>query len=326
MSAAPQSLIITIDTEGDNIWASPEKVTTENAKYLPRFQALCEEYGFKPTYLVNYEMAIDPYFQSMGRKMLADSTGEIGLHVHAWDSPPQNGHKNGNKAHVYMYELPDEVIYEKIVHLTDLLSRTFDIRPISHRAGRWGIDERIARMLVQAGYLVDCSVTPGVSWKKYMGSPTGAGGPDYFQFPTQPYFLDLGDIRNSRGSELLEVPMTIRPNYGPTLQRFHHSVENLLVGKAMRRALGPPYTWFRPNGKNLDGMLSLIDWVIDEELPVLEFMLHSSELMPGGSPRFDTEEKIETLYQHLNQVFSKIRALGISCMTLGEYQSAWRKI
>ncbi|WP_395754844.1 hypothetical protein [Edwardsiella ictaluri] len=50
--------IITIDTEGDNLWQNHDRITTENARYLPRFQLLCEKYGFKPVYLTNYEMAV----------------------------------------------------------------------------------------------------------------------------------------------------------------------------------------------------------------------------------------------------------------------------
>ena len=75
--------IITIDTEGDNIWAHPHPVTTENARHLPRFQELCERYGFAPSYLVDYEMAIDPIFNSVpeaGRRLLiADLDLEHGV-------------------------------------------------------------------------------------------------------------------------------------------------------------------------------------------------------------------------------------------------------
>lgn len=44
--------IITVDTEGDNLWEYKKgtPIGTENAKYLPRFQSLCEKYGFKPVY------------------------------------------------------------------------------------------------------------------------------------------------------------------------------------------------------------------------------------------------------------------------------------
>ena len=36
------------------------------------------------------------------------------------------------------------------------------------------------------------------------------------------------------------------------------------------------------------------------------FMLHSSEMMPGGSPTFDTPERIEKLYENLEILFQEI--------------------
>ena len=57
------AFLITIDTEGDDIWGRHATVTTENARYLPRFQDLCRKHGFKPTYLTNYEMAVDSRYQ-----------------------------------------------------------------------------------------------------------------------------------------------------------------------------------------------------------------------------------------------------------------------
>jgi hypothetical protein len=39
------AFLITIDTEGDNLWSRPRTITTRNAHSLPRFQALCEKYG-----------------------------------------------------------------------------------------------------------------------------------------------------------------------------------------------------------------------------------------------------------------------------------------
>ena len=82
------AFLITIDTEGDNLWASPREISTENSRFLPRFQSLCERYNFKPTYLTNYEMAVDPFFLDFGRDIVRRGTGEIGMHLHAWNSPP----------------------------------------------------------------------------------------------------------------------------------------------------------------------------------------------------------------------------------------------
>jgi hypothetical protein len=62
--------IITVDTEGDNLWEYKKgpPIGTENAKYLPRFQSLCEKYGFKPVYFTNYEMASSDTFVTEAKK------------------------------------------------------------------------------------------------------------------------------------------------------------------------------------------------------------------------------------------------------------------
>ena len=70
-------LLITIDTEGDNLWSHPKDITTENANFLPRFQSLCESYGYKPTYLTNYEMACSDIFKEFGLDVISNNTGEI---------------------------------------------------------------------------------------------------------------------------------------------------------------------------------------------------------------------------------------------------------
>ena len=83
--------IITIDTEGDNLWEIADvnqEITTVNAKFLFRFQELCEKYGFIPTYLTNYEMAKSDAMIELGREGLKRKTLEIGAHEHAWNQPP----------------------------------------------------------------------------------------------------------------------------------------------------------------------------------------------------------------------------------------------
>lgn len=316
--------IITIDTEGDNLWARPATVTTENSRYLPRFQALCERYGFSPTYLVNYEMAMDPRFRDFGRAVLRGGTGEIGLHVHAWDSPPVGDPGQGVAGdQIYLYEVPDELMLAKVEFMTRLLGDVFEVRPLSNRAGRWGFDERVARVLIECGYVADCSVTPGVSWRKYPGASNGHGGPDYTGFPIRPYYLDPDNIRQSGPSRLLEVPMTIRPNYRPMVEALHRAIEGRFAGRLLRRAFGPPRSWLRPDGHNTAAMLGVVTWAFNLELPVIEFMLHSSELMPGGSPTFQSDADIERLYEQLDVLFAHVASLGIPGMTLAGFRSTF---
>jgi len=314
----PPIFIITIDTEGDNLWDNPKIISTKNARFLPRFQTLCEQYNFKPTYLVNYEMAQDKQFQSFGRNILKKQTGEIGLHIHPWNSPPLDNSQPTYQS--YLFELSNVMLEAKIDYMHDLLMRVFGIVPVSHRAGRWGFDGRVARALAQRGYLVDCSVTPSVSWSHYKGDPNGSGGSDYTGFPYNPYFMNLDDIKQSAQTPLLQVPMTIRPRLNSTILKLYNYIRDIRMRYLLEHRVVPSHDWLRPDGRNLDRMIRLVDRVIKENSPVLEFMLHSSELMPAGSPLFSSKTQIDNLYEHLTILFEHLVSRGTIGMTLAEYR------
>ena len=87
-----KSFIITIDTEGDNLW-NYEKgslIRTENVNFIPRFQELCNKYGFKPVWLTNYEMIMSDDYVNYIKGPLAKGQCEVGIHVHAWNNPPMH--------------------------------------------------------------------------------------------------------------------------------------------------------------------------------------------------------------------------------------------
>jgi hypothetical protein len=297
------AFIVTIDTEGDNLWASPREIETKNALYLPRFQQLCEEFGFKPTWLTNYEMAISPQFNDFGRKLIARGTAEIGMHLHAWNSPPVVPLTSDDFRFLpYLVEYPESVAEEKVAYMTTLLQERFETKMVSHRAGRWAFNSHYAKLLVKYGYLADCSVTPNVSWVETMGSPEGKGGTDYSKFPSQPYFMDLADISRSDEagtSALLEVPPTV--------------IKSLLYRRI---------PWSYSVATNLKHMLGSVREAVKDKKPYIEFVLHSSELMPGGSPSLPDEASIEMLYKDLRVLFTEISRNFIG-MTLAEFRGQW---
>lgn len=319
-SARPR-FIITIDTEGDNLWANPRAVDTRNSRYLPRFQALCERYGMKPTYLVNYEMASCPVFVPFAQDVLRRDAGEIGMHLHAWNSPPiEPLTRDDLRFHPYLIEYPEPVMERKIAFMTGLLEDTFATAMVSHRAGRWAFDATYARLLMRHGYLVDCSVTPHVSWRSRTGSPTGDGGADYRLCPEQPYFVDGDDPRRPGVAPLLEVPMTVRRRDDrPSRWLAANADEYRLLWRLVDR-VRPLTLWLRPNGRNRSLLLRLLDQVASEGASHAEFMLHSSEFMPGGSPTFPDEASIERLYDDLEQLFAaaQVRFTGA---TLAEFHA-----
>ncbi|MFH1756062.1 MAG: deacetylase [Candidatus Latescibacterota bacterium] len=319
------AFLITIDTEGDNLWARPREITTENAAFLSRFQELCETYKFKPAYLTNWEMAAAPVFQEFGRDVIRRGTGEIGMHPHAWNSPPLDSLTDDDFTHLpFLTEYPEGQMRDKIRALTDKLETTFGVKMHSHRAGRWGFNEVYARILSEMGYLVDCSVTPHVSWRSMRGDPRGTGGPDFTRFPSEAYFLDLDDISRAGRSRLLELPVTIIKRQWPatveTLRRFS---ERLAKGRRGMERIFPVLQWLRPDGTNRDALLSVLNTALAEKRDYVEFMLHSSEFMPGGSPIFSTPESIEALYDDVEAVFS-VAAGHFAGLTLAEYYQRFR--
>ena len=320
---SPPFFLITIDTEGDNLWSRPREITTENARFLRRFQELCERFGFKPTWLVNYEMAMCPLFREFGRDVLQRETGEIGMHLHAWNSPPIVPLTDDDFLHQpYLIEYPEPVMRRKIDYLTGLLEDEFQTPIVSHRAGRWVFDETYARLLRECGYQADCSVTPNVSWRHMKGAPNGNGGPDYTGFPQHAYFVDEADIRCQAEEGLLEIPMTIRPTARSVVPRLAHDAMNGPAGSFRHRVaerLFPSVHWLRPNGRNLRNMIRLMDDCRESGIEAVEFMIHSSELMPGGHPKVSMEAHVDRLFAHMEELFGAASASGFAGSSLCDY-------
>ena len=317
--------IITIDTEGDNIW---KRVTTqngmrniavENAKYIERFQRLCDKYGFIPTYLVNYEMASAESFVSLAKDWVREGKCEIGMHMHAWNTPPIYDLPFNRKGHnPFAGEYPRKILFQKMQVMTEVLEKTFGVRPISHRGGRWYIDAWYIEALRQLGYIVDCSVTPGVSWSNAIGNTRY--GSDYSDFKDCVCRIDgkrvIRDNGKEKSEKMLEIPPTIM--LSPIIERM----KKMLRYPDRAKDICRERIWLRPNGMNLDNMLYIVEKTKDREY--IEFMLHSSELMPGGSPTFKNAQSIEKLYRDLEVLFDRISQTrtGIS---LSGYAKLWNE-
>lgn len=291
-----KKFIITIDTEGDDLWTNKvtryglKEITTENAKNLERFQLLCEKYGFVPTYLTNYEMSMAQSFVEMAKAALKGGHAEIGMHMHAWNSPPiEYLPYNPRGTHSYIGEYPKKLQWRKMEYLTKQLEDTFQIPITSHRSGRWWFDEFTLKCLKKLGYLVDCSVTPYVSWDSAIGN--SLYGINYADDSYQgEYMLSNRNIHHKGNSGVYEVPPTILKRYTYNFPKVSCSVQ-----------------WFRPHGNNMEEMIWIKEKVKrNKKLNYLQFMLHSSELTPGTNPTFRNAKSIERLYDELDILFSEV--------------------
>jgi hypothetical protein len=318
--------ILTIDTEGDNQWDHGRILTTENIKFVPRFQLLCEKYLIKPTYLVTSEVCQDPFAREIFTEYILKRKAEIGTHLHSWTTPPfqdKDGFRYNDPNHAFATEFSENILSEKVQNLTAQIETSFGKRPLSFRSGRFGFDENLARILADNSYLVDSSVTPYTSWSVNMGMPGGKGGPVFLDKTPYPYTF------NFETRSLLEIPVTILPTRFPlnrnrTVAKYYFStVDNNIFFKALRRLLfNNQPLWLRPHPSMNIG---LFDKLLKEskriELPFLVMMFHSSELMPGCSIYRSDNDDIEKLYELLESFFVLLHDKNIASVTLSEAAS-----
>ena len=322
--AQAPAFLVTIDTEGDDLWGRPRAITTRNARHVQRFQRLCESFGLRPTWLTNYEMARCPDFLAFGRDLVRRGAGEIGMHLHAWNSPPLHAVTPDDlTAQPFLTEFPAEVVDAKIGFMARLLRERFECEIVSHRGGRWSLDATCAQALVRHGIRVDCSVTPDVRWVRAPVPGETTHRPavvDYRGYPTRPYVVDLTQPSQPGSSCLLEVPMTVVPS---TLYRLLPRAYAVPLVRRWSWAWQPTHHWMYPDGRNLPAMLGLVRRALAQRWPHLELVLHSSELMPGGSPSFPDVRSIEALYRDLQVLFRSVAA-HFRGLTLGEFAAHWQ--
>ncbi len=319
-------VIVTIDTEADDQWdRSRTELSLDNLECIPRFQDLCDRFGQTPTYLCTSEVVEDPRFDAL-RGYQEAGRAEIGAHLHPWTTPPPNDHSHAGLGHdapgTYPSELEPAIFAEKLRLLTDRIEARAGWRPRSYRAGRWGFSAEHIPILISLGFLVDCSVTPLVSWERVPGARRG--GPDFRRARPAPYFLDPNDVCRAGDSPLLEVPVTILFAAGAArserLQRLYSRHRRKLPARAMNRLLRLEPQWFRPYPRmSAKQLISVFELARDAGLPAVEMMFHSSELMPGGSPYNPDEAAIELLFEKLETVFARLQANGCRGRTITEF-------
>src|SRR5919197_4708316 len=217
-SVPSPALIVTIDTEPDLPVRRQDRHAT--LRNIPELRTLQERMpDVKLTLLVTQAVLEDPASLRELERLNADFDCEIGAHLHPEDTPPFLD-PAARRRETSLMRLPPELRAEKLRTLVAAIQRHFP-RPTSYRAGRWQHSPEDFGMLSEAGFLVESSVTPYVSWQL-------EHGPDYSAARPEPFRVD---------GSLWEVPVTIELNRGAALARlapmrrylqyFSHPANNL---------------------------------------------------------------------------------------------------
>ncbi len=311
-------LVVTIDTEEDD-WDGymPSGATLDNIEKIARLQAMFDDLGVRPTYLVTYPVATNERAASL-LKAIRDRNGcEIGAHVHPWNTPPfEEGRSPKNRM---LCNLSPDLQEKKMRVLHDAIAKSFGLTPRSFRAGRWAYSESVGRNLSMLGYRVDTSLTPYTSWVEY-------GGPDFSGIPLEkPGISAEGRARAAGGDGIIEVPATIgflQSNFGrcDRMLRFLNSTGlrkwGVLGGLAKLRLLNK--AWLSPEAADAATMIRFTRVLSRKGFSVVNMFFHSTSLKAGLSPFVRTKKEEERFFDRIRSFLHFATSSRIESITLSE--------
>jgi hypothetical protein len=290
-------LIVSIDTEEDNWHLSRDRVTVKNIAELPRLAMFFDRLGVRPTYFTTYQVAVDPCAAEVLRQVATGSRGEIGAHLHPWNTPPLT--EACAPRNSMLKNLPSELQLAKLQRLTTTLNEVFGVAPKAFRAGRYGLGRDTVAALARCGYGVDSSVTPFVSWENYDDGPSFVGA------PLVPYRLapDRDVTEPAPDGDLLEIPLSSGFNRGPfsfwdPARRFFEAAPCRwfhVAGLASRTGLVSRIV-LSPEMASVAEMLTLSRRLLEHGVRHLHLSWHSPSLRPNLSPFVGTAADVERLY------------------------------
>ena len=290
--------MVGVDTEADDQWTleGRKRLSVDNARALPRLQALCDAYGVRPSYLVTHEMATREPARSILRDLSATGRCEIGAHLHPWSSPP---YREEDLVGRYPSQLDDAQLETQLRELTEAIESHVGVRPVSYRAGRHGFDARSLGILEKLGYRVDTSIDP-------LFNETRKGGPSFAGAPVSPY--QAGPELIAPGtSSVLEIPVSsaTSPALPKSLERLFTSLP-AIPWRGYFKRLGLRAVWLRPSYSSVEDAKALASALVRRGVPTLNMLFHSSELVPNGSPYNRSEGDVDRFFQKLEKVFEHI--------------------
>jgi hypothetical protein len=296
-------LLVSIDTEEDNWRPVREGITLENIRELPRLHRFLRGLALHPTYFVDHPVAATPWTRELLREIAAEGGGEIGAHLHPWNTPPLR--EAFTEANTMLKNLPPELQRAKLETLRESLRAVTGAPPTCFRAGRFGLGRETIAALLETGFAVDSSVTPFVSWAAY------GGGSDFDGAPIDCYRLDgRADPRiPAPAGGLREVPLSCGFTRRPfarvaglyrrltadPLRRLPLASLATRTG-LVRRVIGSPET------NPVHDLLALSRSLIGEGARFLHFFWHSPSLVPGLSPFVRSDADRERFYASLTHL------------------------
>jgi hypothetical protein len=301
MHTGPTPYVVTVDTEEEWDWSSgypTGPARTRNIHNLPAFQETCERLGAVVTYFVNHAVIADPAARRVILDLAARPRVEIGMHVHPWNTPPLQPVERVPERDSFIHNLSPDLARAKL----DTVYAAFTecgLKPVSFRGGRYSTGPLVRDWLRARGFVADSSVLPYSHW-------VDDGAPDYrvrnvqpVRVPGEPPLwevpLSLGFSRRPFGFWRRALAMAEAPLFRPLR----------LVG-ALSKFGVVEKAWLNFENPLGERMLALVRVLRKMRAPYLCFTLHSSSLLPGGSPYAPDRAAVERVFYTVSSTLARL--------------------
>jgi len=267
-AAEPPRLLVTVDVEEEFDWSSisREGHVVRGLAGLRRFHADCAGLGVSPVYLATYTIMTDPEYSAFFRQVLAEGTAEVGIHLHAWMTPPYWDVPNDFNS--YQSNLPECVELGKLRTLCRTYQERFGLAPRIHRAGRWGGNSRSTDLLESLGLRVDLSPSAGFCNA----------------------YVDFRDLEGAafwggRDETVLVMPASgIRYFPGPDWLSAAAARAPRLFGALSAGRPAAKLVRFSADGQTVAFLSAMARQMRARHDPAVVYTLHSTSLYGGGNP------------------------------------------
>ena len=296
-ATTPPTLLVVVDTEEEFDWNAPFDRRNDGVSAMAecgRFQTVCDEFGIRPTWVVDHPVAAQPEGRRLLRRFLDEGRCTIGAHLHPWVSPPFSEEVCARNS--YPGNLPAALEAEKLESLFDVIEDGFGERPRVYKAGRYGLGPATAQSLLELGIEVDLSLAPPFDL-------SGDGGPDYSEYDDAPF-------RFGPDGALLGLPTTgafvgragsarrglYRFATRPLPMRLHAPGVLARLGLVERLRL-------TPEGHGLRDLIRLTRALHARGTRVFSFSLHSPSMLPGCTPYVGNDDELDAFLERCRRYF-----------------------
>jgi hypothetical protein len=292
-------LLVVVDTEENFDWNaaySSSSTAVHGMQRIAKLQSIFDRFAVKPIYMIDYAVASQPEGYGVLVDIAATNRCEIGAHLHPWVNPPITEDICARNS--YPFNLPPALEAEKLRTLTAMIEASLGIRPISYKAGRYGIGAATPGILIDQGYKVDLSVVPTRDYSV-------DGGPDFREFrAARPFWID-------KKHRLLELPFTTA--FIGALSRQGGSLFRIINAR-ISRLLHIPGVFARlglvnqvnltPEGVTIKEAKALTRHLLANGDRVFTLAFHSTSLTPGSTPYVANEAQLAKFYGWLEEYFA----------------------